>query len=189
VVVTKEEVGVLRRDTRWRRGTIQTGVIAILALVVSACSTPDCVGSGATSASTFQVVDVGVQPGDYYTPSSPFQTVVRIQFNRTVDTSTLTAPGDASGSVDITLVGTNDGRKAENIEGTFQFPADPAAQIETTFESVETGSDLINPQAGENIEYQIRLSGDILDTSGNQLDADHDGTAGGSCTEVFEVIG
>lgn len=85
-----------------------------------------------------------------------------------------------------------DGRTVSDIAGDFQFSADSKTAV---FISNETGGTLINPGAGENIEYSITVLGTdasdgvVTDAVGEALDGDRDGQPGGDYHKTIEVVG
>ena len=117
-----------------------------------------------------------------------FKYVVTVSFNRAVDKTTFKAPG----TFNIDLKGMKYGKTASKIAGTFKFSKDLMTVV---FISDKTGSELIDPQAGENVQYTITLignnvgSGVIADSSGEALDGDVDGKPGGDYKAVREVVG
>lgn len=121
-------------------------------------------------------------------PDYQYKPAVTITFNRAVDHSSFSAPG----TVKIGLKGLRDGRTVSDIAGTFQFSADSKTAV---FISNETLGDLINPGAGENIEYSITVlgtdvgAGVVTDADGEALDGDKDGQPGGDYHTTIEVVG
>jgi hypothetical protein len=113
--------------------------------------------------------------------------VLAITFSTQFNTSALTAPG----TVDIDLKGLHDGRTALNVAGTFRIKpgSNPINYpITVVFISNQSLTELINPKAGENIEYSITISETLKSISGNLLDGDVDGHPGGNYRLVFEVV-
>ena len=137
----------------------------------------------------FRVVEISTKappwlPGIEY----KYKVVLSITFSDKVDINTISAPG----TIRLDLKGTGDGRTALNIAGTFKFSDD---QKTIVFISNETMSTIISPQAGENIEYTVNISGTaagagaVKNLSGEILDGNNDGKAGGDYKKIFEAIG
>ena len=74
------------------------------------------------------------------------------------------------------------------MPGSFQAQGDTAVFI-----SDETLSDVIRPQAGENLVWEITILGSgpsvVRSSAGEALDGDSDGNPGGQYFEEFETIG
>ncbi len=139
---------------------------------------------------SFHVSNVSLKAADFVPPADyTYKVVVTILFNRTVDQTSFKAPG----TVNIDLKGLSHGNTAFDISGTFRF--DPMDSRRVVFISNQTLSDLINPQAGENVEYTITIvgtdvgAGVVTDSSGEALDGDLDEKPGGNFTKVMEVVG
>jgi hypothetical protein len=122
-------------------------------------------------------------------PGYQYKVVVTISFNRAVDPDSFKAPG----TVKIGLKGMRDGRAVSDISGEgFQFSADSKTAV---FISEATLGELINPGAGENIEYSITVLGTdtgdgvVTDAAGVALDGDRDGQPGGDYHKTIEVVG
>ena len=138
---------------------------------------------------SFRVLDVKTKAPSWVNPPDyTYKVVLNISFNHSVNPNTFSAPG----TVKLDLKGTNDGRTVSNVAGTFQFSADKKTVV---FISNERMSKIINPQAGENIEYTVIISGNsvgggvITDSDGITLDGNNDGAPGGDYKLVFEVVG
>lgn len=138
----------------------------------------------------FHVSNVSLERPSWVVPPDQYQykVVVATSFNRAVDQTSFSAPG----TVKIGLKGMRDGRTVSNIAGAFQVSADSKTVV---FISDQTLGELINPGAGENIQYSITVvgtdvgAGAVADSTGEALDGDEDGQPGGDYSETIEVVG
>ena len=141
--------------------------------------------------SGFHVSNITVGRADWVNPPAGFKATIIFRFNRSVAQSSLNTPG----TVQISVTGTHDGRTVSNITGTFIPNGTWGTASEIAFVTDKTLSELINPQAGENIEYSIKLigtsvgAGGVTDANGEGLDGDENGTPGGNYTKVIMVVG
>lgn len=138
----------------------------------------------------FHVSKVSLERPNWVVPPDQYQykVVVTISFNRAVDQTSVSALG----TVIIGLKGMSDGRTVSNIAGTFQVSGDSKTVV---FISDQTLGKLINPGAGENVQYSITVvgtdvgAGAVTDSTGEALDGDKDGQPGGDYNETIEVVG
>ena len=99
-----------------------------------------------------QVVGVSLEAPDWLTAADyASKVVVTLTFNRAVRTSTLAAPD----KLRIDLRGMTSGNTASAIFGTFQLSSDARTVV---FISDRTLTELLRPQANEDIEYRIALT-------------------------------
>lgn len=138
------------------------------------------------SSTTFKVSSVKfTAPNWADEPGIQSSAVAHITFNRNCagPTAMMNMP------MEFDLKGLSSGRIATNIEGTLKWNE----ANEVVFISDESLADLINPEAGENTEWTIRIDGTqpgaCTDSQGELLDGDSDGNPGGDYLKTFEIVG
>jgi len=159
----------------------KSSVFSVVVLLGIACASSLLAANG-----TFRVVEVwsGNSPCVRQVPHG-YQFTLQITFNHKPDIASLSAPG----TVRIHIKGTEDGRTALNVAGRFvECPGSPNVVL---WISNDTIRNLINPRAGETLEYTVILSGTsaVRDFEGSVLDGNGDGKAGGDFKKVWEVPG